>query len=223
MKIKKKIIKNYFVQHFLAFITFLYIKLVHKTSVIVEKNIYIPENYWNNNKPFILAFWHSQLMMISFCWKSNTKINILASGHTDGRFGAIVGNYFKLNNIQTSSAKKFISLKPIFKLLKNSNYIGITPDGPRGPKQKVSEGIIKISKTTQVPIIPIGFASSKFKQLKSWDSFLITQPFSKCAFVWGESMSIPKNCTDNEIEEFKKKLEFKINNCQELAKKEINA
>ena len=223
MKIKKKIIKIFFVQHFLAFITFLYIKLVSTTSVIVEKNTHNPEYYWNNNKPFILAFWHSQLMMISFCWKSNSKINILASGHSDGRFGAIVGNYFKLNNIQTSSTEKSISLKPIFKLLKNSNYIGITPDGPRGPNKKVSEGIIKISKKTQVPIIPVGFASSKFNQLKSWDSFLITKPFSKCAFVWGESISIPRNCTENEIEELKKKLEIKINNCVNLAKEEINA
>ena len=104
-------------------------------------------------------------MMISYCWKSNKKINILASGHSDGRFGAIVGKYFKLNNIPTSSNEKKISLKPIFTLLKNSNYIGITPDGPRGPSQKVSEGIIKISKATQVPIIPIGFSSSKFISL----------------------------------------------------------
>ena len=98
------------VQHFLAFLTFLYIRLVSTTSIIIEKNTHNPEYYWNNNKPFILAFWHSQLMMISFCWKSNSKINILASGHSDGRFGAIVGNYFKLNNIQTSSVKKSMSL-----------------------------------------------------------------------------------------------------------------
>ena len=223
MKIKKKIIKFFFVQHFLAFIVFLYIKFVNVTSEIIEKNTHTPEYYWNNNKPFILAFWHSQLMMISFCWKTNTKLNILASGHSDGRFGAIVGNYLNLNNIQTHSAKKKISLKSIFKLLKNSNYVGITPDGPRGPNKKVSDGIIKISKTTQVPIIPVGFASSKFKELKSWDSFLITQPFSKCVFVWGEPMTIPKSCSENEIEEFKTKLEIKINNCINLAKKEINA
>ncbi len=89
--------------------------------------------------------------------------------------------------------------------------------------QKVSEGIIKISKTTQVPIIPIGFASSKFKRLKSWDSFLITKPFARCAFVWGNSIAIPKNCSENEIEEFKNKLESEINICVDQAKKEINA
>jgi len=223
MKIKKKIIKNYFVQQFLALITALYIKLVRITSLLIVKNIKSPQYYWKDNKPFILAFWHSQLMMISYCWKSNTKINILASGHSDGRFGAIVGQYFKLNNIPTSSNEKSISLKPIFTLLKNSNYIGITPDGPRGPKQKVSDGIIKISKATQVPIIPVGFSSSKFKTLKSWDSFLITKPFSKCVFVWGESITIPKNCTENELEEYKNKLEMALNICIEKAQIEINA
>ncbi len=223
MTIKKKIIKNYFIQQILAFISVLYIKLVRLTSLIIVKNIESPEYYWQNNKPFILAFWHSQLMMISYCWKSNTQINILASGHSDGRFGAKVGQYFKLKNIPTSSNQKTISLKPIFTLLKNSNYIGITPDGPRGPNQKVSEGIIKISKATQVPIIPIGFSSSKFKTLKSWDSFLITKPFSKCVFVWGESITIPKNCSDSEIEEYKYKLEKELNNCIKKAKIETNA
>ena len=54
-----------------------------------------------------------------------------------------------------------------------------------GQIKKYPNGIIKISKTTQVPIIPIGFASSKFKQLNSWDSFLITQPFSKVCICMG--------------------------------------
>ena len=72
-----------------------------------------------------------------------------------------------------------MSLKSIFKLLNDNNYIGITPDGPRGPKEIVSEGIIKIAKSSKVPIIPVGFWSSKNFKLKSWDSFLITLPFSK--------------------------------------------
>ena len=223
MKIKKKIVKNFFTQQLLALVSAIYIKLVALTSSIIIKNIESPKFYWRNNKPFILAFWHSQLMMISYCWKSKNKINILASGHSDGRFGAIVGKYFKLNNIPTSSNEKSMSLKPIFTLLKSSQYIGITPDGPRGPNQKVSDGIIKISKATQVPIIPVGFASSKYKTLKSWDSFLITKPFSKSAFVWGKAIAIPKNCTNNEIEEYKNKLEKELNICVEKAKIETDA
>ena len=58
-------------------------------------------NYWKNNKPFILAFWHNQLMLISYCWKSNSKINVLASGHSDGRFGAIIAKYLGSKNCVT--------------------------------------------------------------------------------------------------------------------------
>ena len=137
MKIKKKLLKNTIFQNFIAIILVFYIWFVRTTSKIKIYNENIPNEYWDQNRPFILAFWHSQLMMISYCWNSETKINILASGHSDGRFGAKVGKYFKLNNIPTSSDEKSISLKPVFTLLKNSQYIGITPDGPRCPNQKV--------------------------------------------------------------------------------------
>ena len=218
MKIKKKIFKNYFIQNLLALLAVLYILIVKLTSKIKIENKNFPNEYWKNEKPFILAFWHSQLMMISFSWSYKKKINILASGHSDGRFGAIVGNFFKLNNIQTSSINKNQSLRSIFKLLKSKQYIGITPDGPRGPKENISEGIIKIAKNTNIPIIPIGFWSSKNFTLKSWDSFLITLPFSKCNFVWGEAIKIPKNLKDDEIINFQNILKNKLNECVNKAK-----
>ena len=86
-----------------------------------------------------------------------------------------------------------------------------TPDGPRGPNQKVSEGIIKIAIHSQVPIIPLGFASDKHLKLKSWDSFLITYPFAKCKFVWGEPINIPAKTKDYEVEKYREYLEEKIN------------
>ena len=211
MHIKKKLLKNFFVQNILGFFTFLYIRAVNFTSSIQFENESIPKQFWNNDKPFILAFWHSQLMMIGFSWKKKQNVNILASSHSDGRFGAIVGKYFNLNNIQTSEKNKSISLRSIFKLLNDNNYIGITPDGPRGPKEIVSEGIIKIAKSSKVPIIPIGFWSSKNFKLKSWDSFLITLPFSKCSFVWNKPLEIPYNIQENQIQHYQKLLQEKIN------------
>jgi lysophospholipid acyltransferase (LPLAT)-like uncharacterized protein len=218
MNIKKRLVKNFLIQKILAFIAAIYIHVVAVTSNIKFINNSIPEQYWKNDRPFILAFWHSQLMMISFSWKNKKKLNIIASGHSDGRFGAYIGKYFKLNNIPTYDKHKNISLRPIFKLLQQKDYIGIAPDGPRGPKEKMSEGIIKIAKKTKIPIIPIGFWSSKNFQLKSWDSFLISKPFSRCSFVWGEAMVIPEDSTDQEIRNFQKILEDSINECIKAAK-----
>lgn len=219
MNIKKRLVKNFLIQKILGFIAAIYIYVVSITSKIKHINNTVPEQYWKNDQPFILAFWHSQLMMISFSWKNKKKLNILASGHSDGRFGAIIGEYFRLNNIPTYNKNKNISLRPIFKLLQQNNYIGIAPDGPRGPKEKISEGIIKIAKKTKIPIIPLGFWSSKNFQLKSWDSFLISKPFSKCSFVWGEAIKIPEDSTNQEIINFQNILENNINECIKVAKK----
>jgi len=219
MNFKKKIIKFSIIQKFLAYVGYLYILFVGATSKIDIKNQDLSNKMWKEKKPFIPAFWHSQLMMIGYVWKSKSVLNMLASSHSDGRFGSIVGRYFQLKNIPTSNTNKRLSLIPIFKLLKSNNYIGITPDGPRGPKEKVSEGIIKIAKISKIPIIPIGFWSSKNFHLKSWDSFLITLPFSKCSFVWGDELKIPENLKDEEIINYQKILEVRINDCIEKAKK----
>ena len=217
MTIRKKLVRNFFIQNFLGLLAALYIYITRITSSIRFANQSIPERYWKNNEPFILAFWHSQLMMIAFSWKIKTRINILASNHSDGRFGAIIGKYFNLNNIPTSKKNNNISLRPIFKLLKSKKYIGITPDGPRGPKEKVSEGIIKIAKVSKTPIIAVGYASSKNFKLKSWDSFLISLPFSKCSFVWSEPLEVPADLKDDQVYSYQKLLEDKINKCIQKA------
>ena len=221
MKIRKKLLKNLFIQKILAFIFALYIYCVRITSKINYIDLSIPQLFWEDKKPFILAFWHSQLMTISYTWKSQKKINILASSHSDGRFGAIVGKYFKLENIPSKSNKNNLRIRVIYKKLKEQNYIGITPDGPRGPKETVSEGIIKIARATNTPIIPCGFWSSNNFRLKSWDSFLVTLPFSTCFFVWRKPLYIPKKTKDSDIKYYQDLLKKMIDSSISIAKKKI--
>ena len=223
MSIKKKIFKFSITQKFLAYLGYIYILFVGMTSKIIIKNEDYSINMWNEKKPFILAFWHSQIMMVGYVWKSKAVLNMLASSHSDGRFGAYIAGHFNLKNISIESKNKSPSLRQIFKILNNGHYLGVTPDGPRGPNQKVSEGIIKIAINSQVRIIPLGFASNRNFKLKSWDSFLITFPFSKCNFVWGDPIIIPSTTKDTDIEKYKIFLEEKINYCTSTAQSNLNA
>ncbi len=223
MSFKKKIFKFTFTQKILAYLGYLYILFVGITSRIEISNEEFSNYMWKEEKPFILAFWHSQLMMISYVWKSKAILNMLASSHSDGRFGAYIAGHFNLKNISIESKNKSPSLRQIFKILNNGNYLGVTPDGPRGPNQKVSEGIIKIAINSQVPIIPLGFASSKNLKLKSWDSFLVTYPFSQCKFVWGKPIKIPSTTKDTEIKKYRIYLEEKINYCISVAESKLDA
>ena len=134
----------------------------------------------------------------------------------------IIAKYLGSNTLTVSDNKRKINIRPIFDLLNHNNYIGITPDGPRGPKEKASDGIIKIAKKSNVPIIPVGFWSSRNFTLNSWDSFLITYPFSKCVFAWSEPILIPNNLRDEEIPKFQLLLENKINDCIQSAKSDLS-
>ena len=223
MSFKKKLFKFSFTQKFLAYLGYLYILFVGITSKIEIINEEFSNKKLKEKKPFILAFWHGQLMMIGYVWKSKAILNMLASSHSDGRFGAYIAGHFNLKNIAIEAKNKSPSLRKIFKILNNGDYLGVTPDGPRGPNQKVSEGIIKIAINSKVPILPLGFASSKNFKLKSWDSFLITYPFSKCKFIWGDPIIIPSTTKDNEIEKYKLFLQEKINYCMHIAKSKIDA
>ena len=208
----KKIFKYRSTQHILGFFAAIYIFFVKLTSRIYITNLQVPKLFWDDNKPFILAFWHSQLMTISFAWSKKTKINIIASQHSDGRFGSIVGSYFRLNNIPRSSKSPNTLLRTILKLVDNKEYIGITPDGPRGPNQKVSDGIIKLASSLQIPIIACGFWSSKNFKLKSWDKFLITLPFSNCHFIWSKPIYVEKKVKIENILKYQNLLEKELNN-----------
>jgi lysophospholipid acyltransferase (LPLAT)-like uncharacterized protein len=46
---------------------------------------------------------------------------------------------------------------------------------------------IEIAKKLDIPIIPVTFSCSRYKTVRSWDSFMIPKPFSKGIFVFGEA------------------------------------
>jgi lysophospholipid acyltransferase (LPLAT)-like uncharacterized protein len=89
--------------------------------------------------------------------------------------------------------------------------ISMTPDGPRGPKYKLSMGPIILSSMTGYPILPISVNASRYWQLKSWDNFQIPKPFSRLQLNVGKSISIPPNLSDEEMEKWRVHVEEKLN------------
>ena len=74
---------------------------------------------------------------------------MLISSHRDGRIISSAVSYLGIDTIEGSSNKnKITSAKQIINELNQKNIIGITPDGPRGPNQKIKEGLISMQKKT---------------------------------------------------------------------------
>lgn len=194
----RKFAYSFFAQKIIALIVYLYLQIVYKTSK--KKFIGFEKIYdaIKNKEAIIFAFWHNRLIMIPFIARKtkrkfkNHEFMTLASKHGDGRFVGSVMEKFGLISIlgstkdgrKTSRGIDYGSMRKIIEGLKKGYSLGITPDGPRGPNQKVNGELVNIARLTKAKIIAISYSSSDFKIIqKSWDKFKIPLPFSKLCFV----------------------------------------
>ncbi len=194
---KKKILKTAFVQKALSFLGALYIKFVYATSSWRYHNRDIIESYLKAGKPFIFCFWHGKLLMMPRSWQWKNPFYMLLSAHNDGQLIGDVLSYFNINTISGSTNKKGAqAAKAMVRKLREGNIVGITPDGPRGPRHKCSEGIAVVAKLAKVDIIPITYTIKRKKVLGSWDRFHLALPFSKGAFHCAAAISHDQNVQD---------------------------
>ena len=204
----KKIFRTKLAYSIICWIGAKYIKFVSFTTKWSFINKKYVENLWKKNESFILCFWHGRLLMMPLSWNNNKKINVLISAHSDGQLLSKTVKYFDIKTIIGSSSKGGSeAIRNIIKSLKSGISIGMTPDGPRGPRMKINSAIIKIASLTGNKIIPLSYSVKKKIFLNSWDKFLVALPFGKGCFIWGKPIKIKKNISHNEDLKLSNKLE----------------
>jgi len=107
----------------------------------------------------------------------------MISEHFDGEIIAKIISFFGFSSIRGSSSKGGARvLIEAIKTAKGGEDIAITPDGPRGPRHSVADGIVALSQKTGAKIVVFNYQASRSWQLKSWDKFVVPKPFSKISF-----------------------------------------
>ena len=104
----------------------------------------------------------------------------------------------------------------MIKCINVGESIAITPDGPKGPKEVVKEGMIKLAQITGVPIIPLVWSTDKYKEINSWDKFIIPLPFAKGTYSFGNPIHIKKKISNAEFEILRIKVENEIKHLTKL-------
>lgn len=212
MKPIKTFLGNETVRKFLCWLGSLYILLVAMTGRWRVINADIPERFFAAGKPFILAFWHGRLLMMPHCWQTDKTIYVLISLHRDGRLIADTIERLGVRTIAGSSSKGGASaLRAMVKALKGGEYIGITPDGPRGPRMRASDGIISLARLANVPVIPIAHSSRPRKVLGNWDRFVISLPFARHVIHWGDPIKVPHTSDKQKLEDARRNIEDNLN------------
>ena len=136
---------------------------------------------------------------------------------------SIAFQYLGMNVILGSSKKGGMqAFRKMVKCLKLGESIAITPDGPKGPKEKVKEGIIKLAQMTNTPIIPLVWVTRKYKIINSWDNFVLPHPFSKGIYSFGKPIYIEKKISINKFELERQNLENEIKRLTKILESRLN-
>ena len=115
----------------------------------------------------ILAFWHSQQLMILFGYRG-PGAHVLISQHGDGEIIARIIARFGHQAVRGSSTRGGAgALRTLIKIGRSGHDIGVTPDGPKGPRHVAKLGVIHLAKATGLPIVPLAFACSKKNSLRA--------------------------------------------------------
>jgi len=212
VRLDKRILRSNAVQSVLCLLAANYIRFVYLTSRWRIVGGDIPKRFWDQDKMFLLCFWHGRLMMMPYCWDMSKPVHMMISMHRDGRLLSDTVAHLGIKTIVGSTSKGgAAALRTMVKTVKAGDYVGLTPDGPRGPRMRAQEGIITIARLAKVPIIPIGYASSRSKVFGSWDRFVAALPFGRGVFVWGEPIEVPHTTDKNELEKARQKVENSLN------------
>jgi len=115
----------------------------------------------------------------------------LISDHFDGKIIAGVMKYFNLGTIHGSTTRGGAKvLIQGLKSLSDGYDIGITPDGPKGPRYEMSEGVVVMAQKRKTKVIVFNCVPSRYWQLPSWDKFVIPKPFGTLEFYASEPIDL---------------------------------
>ena len=116
---------------------------------------------------------------------------MLISPHFDGELISRTIKYFGLGTLAGSTDKSAARvLIQAIKTIKEGYDIGITPDGPKGPRREVADGIIVMAQKTGAKIILVEIKPTQFWELNSWDKFVIPKPFGTLHFYASQEIDI---------------------------------
>ena len=175
-------------------------------------NARVAENAWEGRAPVIVAFWHNRLAMMPVCWPSREPFHMLISAHPDGQLVTRAVTHFGIHTILGSSTRGGSdALRALVRRLTSGESVGITPDGPRGPRMRVGDGAIALARLAGAPILPASISVSRRKVLDTWDGLIAPLPFGHGAMVWGDPINVPRDADDTTMAGLRGELENALN------------
>ncbi|PLX85972.1 MAG: hypothetical protein C0617_02195 [Desulfuromonas sp.] len=164
----------------------------------------VPRSFVERGEYPILAFWHDQLLLMVLGY-TGPGSKILISASKDGELIARVMHRFGMGAVRGSSNRGGrAAFRELVALGKESVDLVVTPDGPKGPRHQVKDGVVQLARLTGRGVVPMAFACSRGHRFASWDRFLLPYPFCRGVFAFGPPLY---HAEGESVEQFRARIQ----------------
>ncbi len=196
-------------------IRFLY--LTNRIETIGEEH---PQNLWKDGKFVLCPFWHDQLLMMIMVYQG-AGVKILISASKDGELIAKTMRCFGHGVVRGSSSRGGRSaFKELLSLSDAEVDLAFTPDGPRGPRHELKDGVVHLARLSGRPVLPLAFVCSRGHRFKSWDRFLLPYPFGRGVYSFGQPLYFDKQ---EGVDKFRERLKEAMRENQQQAETHLES
>ena len=161
-------------------------------------------------KRCIFALWHARLLPLTYEHRDQ-GVAVLVSRSRDGeRIARVVERLGFVTARGSSSRGAKEGTLAMLDHARRGRTLAITPDGPRGPAERVKPGLAYLASRTGLIVIPVAAAARPVWALRSWDRFRIPRPFARVWVGYGEPLSVPPDLDAAGEEAWRARLEAAI-------------
>ena len=163
------------------------------------------------HEPVILSVWHGRLLPLTY-YHRHRGITPIISRSADGEYIARVVEGWGYHPVRGSTSRAGgEALRGLVKAARAGHTLAITPDGPRGPRQKLQHGVITLAQITGRPIVPLGCGCTRAWWPGSWDRFCVPKPFAKVTVRYGAPYRVERDAGPEALEAHRRELETRMN------------
>ena len=160
-----------------------------------------------SGRPVVFAFWHGRILPATFFWR-NRGIIVLSSQNADADYSTGIIRLFGYGFIRGSTSRGAVrGTIGLIRAMQKGSHVAFTVDGPRGPIYRVQQGVTWLAAYSGASILPFHIEGRRVRTLASWDRFQIPLPFSEVRLEVGEPIRLPKDTTEDALEEARLNLE----------------
>jgi lysophospholipid acyltransferase (LPLAT)-like uncharacterized protein len=190
------------------------IYLCSRKEIVVDPEV---ERMWEREESMIISLWHDQLLLMAKAYKH--KAQILISASRDGELIARAMAYMGQKAVRGSSSRGgSAAFKQLLRLAREPYDLVITPDGPRGPRHELKEGVVHLARLSGRAVVPMSMVCSSGHRFASWDRFLLPFPFGRLVFVYGHPVYFSKS---ESATEFQQRLSEAMDRCEAQARDKL--